>query len=307
MIKRYNLKLKILSVFAFVAPIAFVASCGESNTKTDKQHKDIDKQHKDVYVTKDEQILKVGDTKILNSKGTDLSDELKTKVKLFNNKIKDILKIYKNRGGEVIQPLVYDFSNKNLNCLPIQVLKVFKRGYGIFKMPITLKLSHNNFKGFDFTRLPFSVEKVHLDHNKITSVNFWSVSRNIKELDLSFNEFTGKVPTEDMHHLRNGTIVDLRNNKFTQINSKHLNSLKYTSRRIALVKDNASAFNSAFPEDALFKKDSKPFNETKAVLTFPNLFFKEEESTLLDNLIIVILITKLNYTRILLANNNINW
>lgn len=103
-----------------------------------------------------------------------------------------------------------DLSHNHLPMLTSQI--------GTLQKLKTLKLSYNSL-----TSLP--VEIYHLkelrtlvvDHNKLSDLSAVLPTENLKDIDLSFNEFTGEVGHPTLAIPKSAVTVNLSNNKITKL------------------------------------------------------------------------------------------
>ncbi len=267
---------KTLTIPTILLPIVAIASCGR------------DKTIKHVYTTKDEKTFTFKKDNLINSKNNQISDELKKQISIFNQNVEKVIKKYKGKTGEVIQPLIYDFSESKITSFPKQVFKIFKNPEGIVKLPIELKLNNNQLHSFNFAELPI----------------------NIIRVDLSYNKLSGKIPLKDIKKDYQGIYINLKNNNYTAYDKNYLKTLGDPNSGIALVKDDQSWMNMYKPYKifgfALFPGVDN-FDETQHSLMFPRIVSKKISLSTWESVALIKYIYNMDYTRLLLSGNRIKW
>ncbi|NQZ29211.1 MAG: hypothetical protein HRT98_02390 [Mycoplasmatales bacterium] len=274
--------LKTLTIIPATLPIAIAASCGRTIVIKEKEDPAIQKWM-------DEKSFAFSKGDLIDSQTKELSKSFLDKITKFHEEIeKDLLKEFKDKTeGEVIQPIIYDFSKSKLTSFPQKIFKLFKQDKGIFKFHIELKLNNNELTSFDFANLP----------------------KNVEKLDLSYNKFSGKVPLKEIGCTQQGVYINLNNNNYTTYDKEYLKNLKDFNHGITIVKDKKSLMYGYRPvniSDVVIKPNMTDSEKTKHSISFPKVFPNKEMSEI--ELLTFINFTEIkSFTRVLLVDNKIKW
>ncbi len=272
--------LKTLTVVPIALPIVIASSCGDD--QSEKTGEDLE-----IHQTMEEKTFVFPKGELIDAKTKQPSKSLLDAIAKFHGDVEKDLKKFKDKEGEIKQPITYDFSKRKLTVFPWEIFKLFEKERYIFKFPTKLKLNDNDLTTFNFIRLPM----------------------NIVKLDLSHNKLSGKVPLNELKYKNQGIYVNLNNNNYTTYDKGYLKSLKDYNHGITLVKDKESIMN-RFKlwdlVDLIVDPNMRKFNESEHSISFPRLFAdKKMEAPL--SAVSIILAGNRKYTRVLLSDNKIKW